>query len=339
MAKCIFGLTVIQLMLMGCKRTPRENAVYFWKSSFALSSEEKGVTSENDISVLYLHLFDVVYDEQLKEAKPVAVVNIKDSLTYIIVPVIYIGNEVFTKTQGTDVPALASNVLKLIHSVCNKSHINYGELQFDCDWTESTREMYFGFLNEIRSKVEVKKERVVISATIRLHQVKYREKTGVPPIDKAVIMLYNMGELNSTDESNSILNIEKAKLYITHLKSYPVPYKLALPMFSWSLVFRNGKVRFLNKEICPDDLNDTVRFRLTEPNHFRSKSDFFLHGDYIMSGDIVRYEEAKYEEVKKMLNLAKEYSTDANSNIILYHLDEKVIQRFGKENIRSLFTD
>ena len=122
-------------------------------------------------------------------------------------------------------------------------------------------------------------------------------------INAAVIMLYNMGELASYDEENSILNIERAKLYTKFLADYELPYALALPIFSWSVVFRNQKIVHLNKEISLQDLTDTICFYPESSNRFRCKKSFFLHGDYLMEADMIRYESAEFKKVKEIVKL------------------------------------
>lgn len=266
-----FGLLFFCFALaFSCNPKKHEHSFYFWKSNFELSSLEKTVLKENQINKIYLRFFDIVFDKESKIVKPVAVIKIKDSLILQTIPVIYIENAAFTNTEISQIKDLTSNALKLIHSLSENNNIKYNELQFDCDWTESTQEKYFTFLNEVK-KAEPQTK---LSATIRLHQLKYKEQTGIPPVNAAVIMLYNMGELASFEEENSILNIEKAGLYINHLKNYELPYELALPIFSWSVVFRNHKIIHLNKDILDEDLNDTANFSKVSPCRYQCKKSF-----------------------------------------------------------------
>ena len=65
------------------------------------------------------------------------------------------------------------------------------EIQLDCDWNSSTQKKYFNLIEEM--KLYPTWENIVWSATIRLHQLKYPKQTGVPPVNKGVLMFYNMG--------------------------------------------------------------------------------------------------------------------------------------------------
>ncbi|MCX6190460.1 MAG: hypothetical protein NTW54_12870 [Bacteroidetes bacterium] len=324
---------MVFLIFIGCKRSGTKNSFYYWKSNYSNSLVEKTVFRENQISTLYLHFFDVVYNKELRRVNPVAIIKIQDTLPEVVIPVVYIENAAFQNTTLSDIDKLAEHVLNLIRLVADSNDITINELQFDCDWSGTTKEKYFHFLETTRKQWPG----IKLSATIRLHQIKYKERTGIPPVNSAVIMLYNMGDLASFVETNSILNIEKARLYIDYLKSYTLPYQLALPLFSWGVVFRNEKLIYLNNEIVVDDLKDTSSFEPLSANRFLCKKGYFLHGNYLMQSDIIRYESSNYDNVNEMLQLAIASGSNQENDIILYYLDEKIINQFGTQNIQKLF--
>ena len=86
-----------------------------------------------------------------------------------------------------------------------------------------------------------KEYRYQLSATIRLHQVKYREETGVPPVDYGVLMYYNMGHISAMG-ANSIYDRSTALRYLGKLREYPLPLDIALPMFAWGVHSADGQV-------------------------------------------------------------------------------------------------
>ncbi len=45
-----------------------------------------------------------------------------------------------------------------------------------------------------------------LSSTIRLHQIKYRERTGVPPVERGMLMFYNMGQFSADPEARAIFD-------------------------------------------------------------------------------------------------------------------------------------
>ncbi len=142
-----------------------------------------------------------------------------------VVPVIYIKNEVMLGEM--DLNDLASKTIKLIDQINHTHQLQCDEIQLDCDWTLTSKENYFRFVQLIK-KISSK----TLSATIRLHQVKYFQKTGVPEIDRGVLMYYNMGKISS-DSSNSIYDDHIAERYTGSLQRYPLALDVALPVFSW----------------------------------------------------------------------------------------------------------
>jgi hypothetical protein len=92
-----------------------------------------------------------------------------------IIPVVYITNHTFHHFRKEDAESLAQKVFSKIDSIAKENSISYNEIQIDCDWSDSTRELYFSFLGKMKSISQK-----TISTTIRLHQVKYFERTGIP---------------------------------------------------------------------------------------------------------------------------------------------------------------
>ncbi|MGG2305049.1 hypothetical protein ACE4Z6_26875, partial [Salmonella enterica] len=90
--------------------------------------------------------------------------------------------------------------------------------QIDCDWTLGTKEKYFSLLKRIKERMALP-----LSCTIRLHQVKYQAKTGVPPVDRGMLMYYNMGHVEGATETNSIYDPANADKYVSYVKDYPLP--------------------------------------------------------------------------------------------------------------------
>ncbi|MBK8703650.1 MAG: hypothetical protein IPN33_08475 [Saprospiraceae bacterium] len=145
----------------------------------------------------------------------------------------------------------------------HSSHWRILEIQIDCDWTEKTRDSYFYLLKKMREQLEP--GNCALSATIRLHQVRYFKKTGAPPVDRGMLMFYNMGDVESWEEPNSILNIKKGEPYLDGAARYPLPLDVALPAFGWGVLFREGRMIRLIYPIDEKVLADTSRFSAGGP--------------------------------------------------------------------------
>ncbi len=176
-------------------------------------------------------------------AKPVSpIIFDGSSINYNIIPVVFIKKRVFERIREDNIESLAKSIYSLVSTVNHSIKKVPNRIQFDCDWTEKTRDKYFLFLRLYRSLSQSG-----ISCTVRLHQVKYPGIAGIPPVDYAVLMFYNMGEINA-GTGNSVYDKEIAKKYSPSIKSYPLELDLALPIFSWGLQLRAGRViQLLNK--------------------------------------------------------------------------------------------
>ena len=138
---------------------------YSWENSF----NQNNISNEK----LYIKVLDIAYSTKLELIRTDFKVVPKD-----FIPVIYITNETM---KSVDYSLVSSAILKTLNKY------NFTEFQIDCDRSDSTRSNYFNLLKDLKQKVNKQ-----ISATIRLHQIKYHSKTGTPPVDYGVLMYYNM---------------------------------------------------------------------------------------------------------------------------------------------------
>jgi hypothetical protein len=245
-------------ILQSCKKAaPATTAFYYWKSNFNLNAGQLNILKQAANSNLYIRFFDVKWDADRELVKLNAVVNFKQSATvFEITPVVFITNTAFEHTSVNATDSLAVKVYKAVNTIAKTNHVAFKSIQIDCDWTLGTKDKYFAFLKSF--KVVSRKE---LSATIRLHQVKYKARTGVPPIDKGTLMFYNVGQINADlHENNSIYNEKDAGRYIEFAKHYPLPLDIALPLFSWSILIRDGRVIQVYGNISRDDLKENPNF-------------------------------------------------------------------------------
>src|SRR6185295_19004173 len=148
---------------------------------------------------------------------------------------------------------LAGNIYKKTISIVGP---DFFEIQIECDWNASTRESYFLLLRTIRAQLHAGK---ILSGTIRLHQIKYRAQTGVPPLDRGVLMFYGMGDPASPGEKNSILDLDTARKYTAYLKNYPLFLDAALPVYQWGILFHEDHFRGIIRSLGESDLTDFDR--------------------------------------------------------------------------------
>ncbi|MBI5916870.1 MAG: hypothetical protein HY842_15965 [Bacteroidetes bacterium] len=330
-----FFLGGFALMLSACKNEPRHvtPAFYHWQTHLQLTENERLYLDSLGVKKLYVKFFDVDWDEASRQPVPLAIVEIDtarlDGLE--IVPTVFITNRTFLnlKLEGTE--ALASRIFQKINALYPAPH---REIQFDCDWTEQTRDKFFALLEHFKKQMTTSpltSHSSRLSATIRLHQLKFFEKTGVPPVDRGMLMCYNMGDLEAWETENSILDLETAKKYLPGGKSnYPLPLDVALPCFRWGVLFRDREMIRLINNLSGADLEDTLRFSNTAANRCEVKKSTYLQGHYLYAGDQIRLEGVSPEALKLAAHLLNKVCARPEAPVAFSHLDTAPVRLFPK---------
>lgn len=224
--------TLLRLLLFyfvffgtACQQRSKTINFYYWRTVFSPDSLEQKTLKDNSVQTLYIRYFDVDWPQEDTLPVPVAPIHFDSIPTgYSVIPVVFIRNRVFEKLPSATLPALTGKVFALVRRINNSARVQPGEIQFDCDWTERTKDNYFSFLRQYRQRSGAR-----LSCTIRLHQVKYSDRTGIPPVDHGVLMFYNMGNIDAGSGS-SIYDRSIAHRYTPSLRSYPLMLDLALPV-------------------------------------------------------------------------------------------------------------
>jgi hypothetical protein len=325
----IFGLTRIF-----AEKNTQNMAFYHWKTNLDLSQSEETLLLQHKEMPLYLHFMDLVWDEERQFAIPMAQLNITKPLPngISIAPVLFITNEVFEKTPSEQLENMANHVIKRLNNRFfeNEDIREITEIQIDCDWTITTKEKYFAFLQYIKNAFDLP-----ISATIRLHQVKFFEKTGIPPVDRGMLMFYNMGDLGDEHIQNSILDLETAKSYMVNFDKYPLPLDVALPIFNWGVVKRDGKVIHLLTGLKANDLIDSLQYKNTN-GKYKVLESAYLKSYYCYQGDEIRLESTTQQQLSEATTLLKKYLKKEKRKICFYHLDNDNLQSFPPQYLESL---
>jgi hypothetical protein len=223
-----------------------------------------------------------------------------------------------------DSKKLARKTYDFIKDINSKNGLSCQEIQIDCDWTLESKTNYLQFIEDFK-RISDKK----LSATIRLHQVTYFEKTKIPNVDSAVLMYYNMGTI-AVNSLNSIYNQDVAARYIKSLKKYPLALDFALPIFSWGIHISDGKVIGLRSKMTASDLQLDPNFTLEDSNSFRVNRSIYRKGTFYKKGDILKIEAVSGADLKEMAHDLKENSVVNPKEIIFYDLDELNIKNYEK---------
>lgn len=232
-----------------------------------------------------------------------------------IIPIVYIKNKVMLDKK-LNVLDLAQKTNNFIQQINSKNNITIQEIQIDCDWTLTSKDNYLRFIEDFK-KISNKK----LSATIRLHQIKYFKKTKIPNVDRGVLMYYNMGKI-ATDSLNSIYDRNIANRYLSSLKNYPLPLNIALPIYSWGIHIRDRKIIGLRNKIDINNLKNNSSFVPTKNNWFTVRRSTFIDGVFYKENDQLKLETISKNDLLEMANDLKENSKQNPKEIIFYDLDE-----------------
>jgi len=238
---------------------------YHWRSVYEVEEGKKAPK--------YVKVLDISFGETLAFRQTA----LKTKLALTTVPVIYIDNPLWKKMR-------ASTMVRKVLSSLKDMGIDSSEIQVDCDWTDGSREQYFRFLKLLKAQSAKK-----ISATIRLHQVKYHEKRGVPPVDYGVLMYYNMSEFKDLETKNYILDLEVAKRYHHNFESYPLALNLALPLYSQATIIRFGEVVGLMEGVRETELD--LNFKKIDKHLFEVTKTHYFKKRLLYEGDQIRVDE------------------------------------------------
>lgn len=289
---------------------PTENAIYYWRTTFSLNSDEKAFLRRHNISRLYLRMFDVAVEENyLKtgyDVVPIATTRFRDSIpsNVEVVPVVYITIDALRELAGRE-KWYAEKIVDRMLAMCSYNECGtISELQLDCDWTSTTKDSYTVLCEEAKKLLAEKN--IELSITIRLHQL----QETPPPADRGVLMLYNTGALKNYYAKNSILDYRDVRPYMYNVIRYPIPLDYAYPTFGWGVKFRNKK--FVSIVSNPDT-------------------------EQVGAGESIRRERPSVKEILTIKKLTENCLGKARNRNILYHLDSEQLKNYSEDEINKIF--
>ena len=333
----LFSLSLL-FLFFSCKEKKIDRQIsrsfYYWKSVFKLNAFEKQRLDSLKVKNIYIKFFDVDWDNTTNKPSPKAVVQFADSSfkQFNIIPVIFITNECIQKIDTAQVQNIAEKIMQLTKTIIfNNGFKEIQEVQIDCDWTVSTREKYFALLKHIKALQPGAK----LSATIRLHQIKFMGKTGVPPVDEGLLMCYNMGNLKNPSTKNSIIETAELKKYTSNLSHYPLALDVALPLFEWKVLFRKNIYTGLIENL-PDAVFNSS-FVLKKENRFELLQDTLLQGYDLKKGDVLRSEQSDYDEIINSAAAINSQLKNTSLNLSLYHLDSVILKKYSLHELETIY--
>lgn len=311
---------VLLSFVLSCNKNQNHSyTFYYWKTHLSLNKEEKKALKQSSTPYLYTRFFDV--DKVNGKFQPVAVITKDENFETDkkIVPVIFITNQTFLQISGEDITFLAKNIFTLIQKKIFSEHLTtHDEIQIDCDWTFKTKDDYFKFLKKLK-EISGKE----ITCTLRLHQVKDKNISGIPPVEKVYLMCYSTSSPLENSDRNSILDVNTLKSYLSKIEDYPIKnIEVALPIYSWGIVTNHLKKHKLINALSKKDLNND-HFKKISDNEIEIQADGFYFGNYLNKGFRIKVEEISDQQLEEVIDFLRKKITPFT--IIYYQLDSKFV--------------
>ncbi len=333
------SLLLLLFTVAACREGHRVTpAFYWWKTTYNPSSSEKGTASALAARKCYVRLFDIdlgaagvpVPRAPLRFATPVPA-------GVEAVPVVYLTTAAIASLSDTlrAVPALARNLCAFTDTLCRRAGFIPRELQIDCDWTRRSRPQYFALLRALRKESFLRGKS--LSVTIRLHQIKYTGSAGIPPADRGMLMCYNMGNTPKPGPHNSILDADAAEAYLANIGRYPLPLDLALPLFRWTLLFRDHHFVGILRDVTPQALSGAGFLQKADALRYHCSADAVLAGYDLRRGDELRAEAADAEAIRRVARYAARRIRNRDMTVALYHLDSLTCAQYSTDELESFF--
>lgn len=375
MKNIIFVLLFVVLSSGSCeKEHDVVRSFCYWKTDLYFQKEDDSLIKDLNVKHMYVRFFDIDWNPYSKEPLPVATIrNISlNESNPEITPSIFITNEVVLQANKKQLDSLAVKIAKRVQQIGeqmnetkadkianaivypkdyykneNYKRINYDsvksielaklkvdfkEILIDCDWTEKSKKNYFYLLEQVKKEFSATK----VAATIRLWQYKYAEKAGIPPVDKGLLMCYNLTKPDDFKTKNSIGTSEELAQYITHDK-YKLKLDIALPLYSWAVVFRGNQFKGILSDY--DRLrNDTIKLKKSSDTKYVLQDDILVGQTYLRNGDEIRIEKISDDELDKMISIIKaKIPIDNQTRVTFFSFDKKYIDDYGTQNISNYY--
>lgn len=332
-------IALIAICVTSCKfEVSPTNAIYIWESNRSnITASEKGFLAQNGIQKLYVKFFEIEKNKELG-IHPTAKSEVKipsDLSAIEIVPTVYIRNDVFKNVEKKPLDQFAENMINLIEkrfeSLCENVSQSYSEIQMDCDWTISTQKNYFYFLKKLKEQTSVQ-----ISATLRLYPYKFPDKMGVLPVDRAMLMCYNLLSPIDAGKRNSILDLKELEKYLKGADKYPLPLDLALPIYSSVLMYQHDQftgIHYLS------DLKLRENLARKKGAIYHVIKDTMLDNTFLREGNQVKLEIIDNKVIQGALKIInRNVCFEEGASLSLFHLTSSQLNTFNDAEITSIYS-
>lgn len=331
-----------------------KRAIYYWKTLMQFDEADKQMADNLNLATMYIRYFDISWS-YTRGGIPVGVLNVdkydfdEASATFgtrNIIPTVFITNEVFKNIKEGELKLLAyktslkieqiSAELENLYYETNKgkagdNNKQYAfddlivEVQIDCDWTASTKDKYFMFLEILDKEMEEP-----LSCTVRLHQYRDRKLMGIPPLDRGLLMCYNVADVQRYDTKNAIIDANIVQQYVID-DPYPIRLDVGLPMFSWAAWYRGQEFKGLVSGWNNKDAANKNLYKKSIDNQYIVSKDAELGNYYLREGDVLRWDNSNKAEIEKTIAILNDKIDLSASRIAFFDWETEKIKQHENE--------
>jgi hypothetical protein len=328
--RLLLRLALLAFSLLGISSCapPAHRAFYYWKTAQGPSVDEIALADRVGADRLYVRIFDV---EPTGEGSPALLATSAERESWTaggkreLIPVVYIANEALLSATFQPTNA-ARSLLEAVARMWGPDGPPWRELQIDCDWTGSTRDAYFALLALLSRGLRVQGR--TLSATIRLHQVKYRAFAGVPPVDRGMLMAYNLLPPNAAGEKSAILDDSELAKYLAAVNSYPLPLDIALPVFSWVVQWEGERLIGLIDDPSAAARLSGPGFRSFGNHRYEAIARCSLAGRSVESGDVFVIDNPGAQTASRAAAMLQSVLRRETRSVAIFHLDADALGSF-----------
>ena len=130
----------------------------------------------------------------------------------------------------------------------------------------------------------------------------------------------------------------KARPYFKHSKTYALPLDIALPAWSWCIVYRNRQFYQIENGLTEEDLKEQS-FLQPAGNHFyRVTTDTVYQNLFLRPGDEIKAEGIDEKTLQQAAALAKKAVNTNHYTVTLFELSEKELKPYNHETLTDIYT-
>ena len=112
---------------------------------------------------------------------------------------------------------------------------------------------------------------------------------------------------------------------------------MALPIFSWGVLIRQGQpIRLLNN-LFPEQIDGEANFKKIATNRVKVGKSRYFRGEYLYEGDVIRLETVQAADLQEAAELLTKTLPQDSMHIALYHLDSLTLQHYELETLAAVF--